>query len=803
LPRFWGELAQPRVEEAGTGSAVDPLLTLGAVPPYTASFYDATEKRNRAPRIDESLCTGCGKCWAVCPDAALCPVSIGVEALLNAAADRAAPVGGEQPDPAAGKLKRSHKQLAARVDTLLAKSSAQTLTAELVREAYGWLVEKMSVSDEERPAFDAAFESTLKGFAGLPLSVTETLFHGPHQNQKGSGELLVLSVDPRTCQACGGCSAICPEGAITMEKQAPDTVRRMREVHAAWETLPDTAGTSVARACEDPELGALPAILLSRHCQQAVTGSDGAEPGSGERLAARLTIAVVEYQMQRRLKAHLDGLGDLSERLRQKIRDVMAEAVSVENLGQLSEALRSSPNRPSNLGQVVSRLNDLGERTTLDVRVLEQLTEATERVEALREQLKSGANGDARARFGLVVAGESALSWAAAFPRNPFGAPVAVDPVGDGTELALGIARGMHTRRVDEARLLRRAELLIESPSDRAAKDRDLDALTFADLTPEEKLLCPPVLLLCPSRALSAEGIGGLGRILSSDFPVKAVVLDGCEPLSDGTEPTLGADVALTALSVRRAFVVSTSVACLQHLFDGVTGALGFAGPALVQLTAPSPRRHGFAQEATVARARLAVDARLRPLLQYDPGAEGVFGQRLSLQGNPALEDSWVADDEENRLTPADWAAGEGRFAGDITEPAEGQAGMPVAEWADLPAGERTGKTPTITVADDRTVVVGPALAGATLERKQNWVTLQELSGVVTPFTDEVREKLRQELSDEHRQELAALKAEYESKISEIEAEHAASTAAQLRDRLMQLVASGKASRAAQGKEEN
>ena len=88
--------------------------------------------------------------------------------------------------------------------------------------------------------------------------------------------------------------------------------------------------------------------------------------------------------------------------------------------------------------------------------------------------------------------------------------------------------------------------------------------------------------------------------------------------------------------------------------------ALSHDGPALVQVYAPSPSRDGFAPDDTVEQARLAVAARVLPLFRYDPAAEGVFGLRISLDGNPG-------DDE---LTVAEWLAGQGRFASHLDSPA-------------------------------------------------------------------------------------------------------------------------------------
>ena len=78
--------------------------------------------------------------------------------------------------------------------------------------------------------------------------------------------------------------------------------------------------------------------------------------------------------------------------------------------------------------------------------------------------------------------------------------------------------------------------------------------------------------------------------------------------------------------------------------------ALAHDGPALLHVYAPSPTRHGFPASATVDQARNAVASRALPLFRYDPRAEGVFGSRISLDGNPAPTEA-LAD-----ITLAEWA---------------------------------------------------------------------------------------------------------------------------------------------------
>jgi hypothetical protein len=252
------------------------------------------------------------------------------------------------------------------------------------------------------------------------------------------------------------------------------------------------------------------------------------------------------------------------------------------------------------------------------------------------------------------------------------------------------------------------------------------------------------------------QGFEALTRLLASDLPIKVILQDGRGRLAPGPEP------ALVAMAHRRAFVLAASPAHPAHLARGLADALSWPGPALVHLVAPSPRRHGFPADATLERARLAVEGRAHVLLRYDPGAEGVFGLRASLDGNPAPENAW------GEVDFATWAAGEGRFAEHFA-PVEDGDGLPVGEWLDLPEGERAGRVPVVEVGDRR-LAVGERVARAAAERLAVWSALREVSGGSSPFTEKIRAALTEELEAERSAELEAQKAEYEAQLAEARA---------------------------------
>jgi pyruvate-ferredoxin/flavodoxin oxidoreductase len=73
-------------------------------------------------------------------------------------------------------------------------------------------------------------------------------------------------------------------------------------------------------------------------------------------------------------------------------------------------------------------------------------------------------------------------------------------------------------------------------------------------------------------------------------------------------------------------------------------------------------------------------------------------------------------------------------------------------------------------------------------ERRQSWQTLQELAGLVTPFTDRVTQEVQEKLNTEHQAELDALKKDYEQRISDLEQNMAVDMSGRVRDQLINLM---------------
>lgn len=768
LPRFFGEIVQPGL--AGPDPTPDPLTAYGAVPAGAAALPSSGLRPGSIPKLNNEACTGCGQCWTACPDSAIGVTALSLEGLLTAASEIAKTEGKE-----ADALRRAHKHLAGRVAGKLAKAEAQLMPPEAIGSGWGWLAEQMSVAENERPAYEAALEATLGVVDKLEPVVTEALFHRAERAKKGSGELLVLAVDPRACQACGLCVAVCPEDALANVARDSEETKRHRERWSAWEGLPDTAGSSITAAEEALDTGVLGAVLLSRHCAQSQVGAGPDEPGSGERLAMRQVVAMVEAHGQRQLASTVQRLEEAKDSLQKRISDLLMESLAEADSNALTEALGGVLQGRVPLATLGDRLDKLGTSVTIDRRSVLRTTRLASGLAREAGRLSSGVDGLGRARFGVLVTRGAAADRLASFPRHRHFAPATVELGDDGVALAHGIAQGLVLHHIEFVRALRRVKAIAEAPTDISERLAAIDRLSWSEVTEEERAACPPLLLFGDEHALSGRGFGALTGLLASDLPIKVILLDGLGRLDDPTSS------ALVAMAHRKAFVLASSVAEPAHLGRGLRDALARGGTGFVHIHAPSPARHGFATDLTIEQARRAVHGRAHVLLRYDPGAEGVFGTRIDIDGNPAPDATW------GDCTLASWAVEESRFADRFEALKEDDpCGLPFADLLGLPAEQRVPQHGYVERGEARLRVV-PSLVRAAEERLATWKTLREIAGAESPFADRMRAALKQEVAAEQEKEVAAGRAELEAQIAELRSNYEREAVTRITDRLMTL----------------
>ena len=777
LPRFWDQTGVLYRDGHSDRLTADPYLATGTMPPLSATFNDTSGNRIKLPEFDPTLCTGCGKCWTHCPDSAIGVVASTPAALIDAGINRTG----------ADAVRQVSSKLASRIISSNRKAADVAPTfGELLNDAYAWLKDKMPLPEERKQAIEDGIADITAEFGALPVAITKPFFQDAEANKKDSAELLSIVINPDACKSCGLCVNNCEPEALLASEQDTAVLERARELWSVYSNTPDTASATLERVAENPDIGTMASILLSRYCQFALAGGDAAEAGSGEKMAVKLALAATEFHQQPVVQRFAKTLGEAGDSVTALINETLSGTLAVEDLDAVTEKLKRTSSPRIDLKDLAGDVGDTASGHSIDADYLLRLINLSNRITAAHHGLVEGKHGLGRARYGLAVAGGSAAAWAGAFPHNPFQAPVLVDMTGDAAQLAAGLIEGHLDETTELVRLLRLARLEIEQPDGADWQRRKLASLRWKDLDDDELALCPPLVLIGSDEMLAGQGLSQLIWLLNSDLPVKVLVLSALDfGLLEASTNNPRGNLGLLALAQRNAYVAQTSLADPVHLGESMLQALHYKGPALLQVYAPSPMRHGFASRHTLAQAELAVTSRALPMFRYDPMAKGVFGARMSLDSNP--------DDGDQVLTVADWALGQARFANHFERLAS-DAATPTAlhEWLQLDAKGRKGKTPFVAMTDgeeEQRFTVSSGLADAADGCLENWQTLRELAGIETPFTEQLEKEIRADVAAEHQADLDAQKQASDAEIREIRERTQAEIASTIRSRLLQLAA--------------
>jgi pyruvate-ferredoxin/flavodoxin oxidoreductase len=784
LPRFWNQVGvlyeQPN--QIAPTLSPDPYLAAGVVPPLSATLRGARDAATMLPRFVPEACTGCAKCWLECPDGAIAPAAYRPVALLEAGTGLAKKASG---GGGADALRPMISKLAPLVNQfLVANAESPTVAKPLFEQACGAALDSAPLPEDRKKAVIDGFAAALAALGDLPLARTESLFDSLETAGAGAGALLTIAIDPNACKGCGACVSACVDDALVAEEPTPERVAAAAATWGRWQQLPDTAGDTIDALRKPARLGDLAALMLSRHIAFTAAGADGAEPGSGAKIALRSVLAAAEFQLQRRLKEQVDQVAASRQRVAERVQSTLSKALPTGDLSELGRRLDSVSTSAADLGQ----LSAAGEG--VDVARTKRLVQVAQDLEALQERLAVGPFGLGRARLGLVMAPDSLTEGIAAFPYNPFQIPTVVDISGEAAALARGALEGQIRAVAADLAVVRRAELALESPTRAQLEEAELAQLGWSGLTDSERAVCPPLILVGGSGSFTDRA---LSRLLDADLPAVAVLLSG--GAGDGDEAHWSGRTALGALafglSNPNVFVLQSSIAFPDHLGRGLMRAFAHRGPVLIHLHAPSPAHHGFPTDAAVAQARLAVVSRTFPLFVFDPAADGVFGTHVSLDGNPDVAETWSRTEDGHAITPATWAATEGRFSGWFSSEGVAARGpKPVDEFLALDARGRSSATPVI-VGEHGTRAITPEAVNVCERRQREWRVLCELAGLVTPFTERIRQESAANVADAHATELAEQSVRHAGEVSGLRDAYRSEAARQIRDRLMSLAGYG------------
>ncbi len=781
--RFWEQVCH--VYKTGGDGIADPFAALSAIPAATSTIRDMTLVRREVPDFIASKCTGCGQCWTQCPDSAIPGVVNSVEEILDAAVRTAA--NGRSLERA----RQASKHVAREAQRLLRSGPFAGFPATL-KSAYETVAGKLAPEPQGRTELDKEFAVVAAAVAEFPLAKTAPFFDLPEGKEKGTGGLLSVTVNPEACKGCNICVAVCPDGALVTVKQTDGIVDGLRRNWKLWRNLPDTNDRYVNIASLEEGIGVLPSLLLKKENYLSMVGGDGACMGCGEKTGIHLVLSAVHALVLPRVREHVRKLDDLIARLDAKARQILA---SDADLGHLTPAsaqavdIRLDPAKK----QVVERIH----RTLRDLK-------------DLRWRYVEGPGGKGRAVTAFANATGCSSVWGSTYPYNPYPFPWVSHLFQDAPSLAIGLFEGHMRKMADGFIAVRRAELELEDRYDAKVHEPLFARFDWQQFTAEEFALCPPIFAVGGDGAMMDIGLQNLSRMLASGKPIRVVVLDTQAYSNTGGQASTGTytgqdsalapfgkehhgkeetrkELALLAIAHRNSYVLQSSQANASHLLAGVLRGLQVRRPSLFLLHCPCPPEHGLADQGATRAARLTLESRAFPLLRYDPDAGTTLAECLSLDGNPAPDDTWptydlayVDEAGAKRtltlpVTIGDWAASEGRFKKHFRPLAPDRAADAVRfdEYLGLRPEEREGKTPFLTVLGEKgrleRIEASPDVARLAEERLAFWSLLRQMAG--KELAPAVHESAKRDAEAELAKRVEQLEAEHQAKVAHLKAD--------------------------------
>ena len=789
LSRFHNQtvdLYRSSLEQQQTAS---PFHSIPAVPVATAGLQSFQEGA-LLPEFDAERCSGCGECFLHCPHSAIPPAVFSPETLLQTSAEVASVEGRSltQLVPALrglgqilGKGVRDHEE------------SIRSLE-KLLPEAFEKLLGQMKPEGEKREAVEAEFGTLLEILKDYPLSRTVHFFDKAEAEKRGSGELFSLHPDPQLCSGCGVCVEKCQEDALEMTDATPEYRESLQRNFRFWESLPDPAEATLKRVLEDKDYPSPAAVLLSRHYSMSLRGGCAEGQGLSEQGLLHLVTAVAESLCQPAFSTLTKEMASLREQLKQSLSKQLGEALPPSHYEALAKTLSEEEGSRLPFITLLQRVSGEQSSELVDLVSLRSKLELDKELHGLKWALEEGPAGVGRSRIGMMLAGNSTLKWSKNYPYFPFAFPTLLEENGKQLELALGLIEGQQRHHLDNIRLMRRAALEAKDNYRASRDDPVIASLGWEDLTEQEREAFPPMLVVLSHESLSQNGTETLRLLLTSKMPLKVVLFDSLpEHQADPFHAVsmLTGPVLETMLD-RQAFVLQSSLATPEHLYSGLVDGLRRPGPALFHLHAPLP---GEAPGK-------ALESHVFPALRFDPEICGTFGLLLDLSGNPdpsqqavvAEKNGEEEDLPEQNLSPgtfAEWAFQRDAYAVHFQEFQQETANpLELSEYLGLDADQQAARVPFISITLDgetKRYGLSEVMIQASFLIAEHWKLLLELNGTVTPFTEKLREQLKQELEEEHQNEIEELRRDYDQRMQQQEQEWLTQTRIKIRERLVEM----------------
>lgn len=776
----------------------DPFNSFSSIPPATANFINQTNNRKAIAQYDPMSCTGCGDCYVSCPHSALPPIAISIESLIKSGINMAVVKG-----ISIAKITPVINNISKNATKIIQDTPEKLIKAkDFLPEAFERLKTQMNLEGEKLNNLKNEFEAILNEIESFPVSINDAFFNNPELIEKGSGELFSLVVDPNACTGCGICADECREDALLIVEPNNDTLETTYNKFNKWEALPDTDSYTISKKLANKEYDSLSALLLSRNFYLTMTGGSTSEKGAPSKALAHLITAVTEFSVQKNSIKEIKEIDELIRALSTVIHNHLSEALPSDNFDDLGKVLSENESSKQTLDDIIHRLSEKNHAEIVDSKDLKRKVDLLKELKSLYWLLTEGPAGTGRARYGLAICHSDTLNWASEYPFNSLTSPTIIHWDGSVAGKVMGLFYGQLRFVLDHIKILRRAKLEVKNKYNSSIHNSEIASISWSDLDESEKSLVPPMLLITDKNEISKKGNNELSKLLSTDFPIKVIVIDDLVSAPDYYSGTY-LDQILPNIALKNAFLMMGSLADKSHFYDGLQEGLNYNGPGLFYMHAPDHFKHSYKSWEWHKLSSVAMKSRAFPIIKFNPSNKSKFiTSSFDFGGNRQLNDNWITDDikyfendEEKILvypfTFADWLFTLNSWAAHFNPISFDESStINVAEYLNLDLKEKKSKTPIIIKNTDDGLnyySVSDEVILRTEKSLTTWNTLKELGGVLIEYPDKLKMQVEEELNSEHDNALAKANQDYEAKLKEQESKQVEKIRLKLRDRLVAL----------------
>ncbi len=794
IHRFWEQTGAFYLGGKPNDGLADVFSAMSLIPANTGVYRDMTQIRFEHPVWIPENCTACSDCFVTCPDSAIPGLACSVSDAFETTIKRVEKSGHE-----AKHLRRAvrtvEKKLRASVN------GSQTNAVDVGPLLTTAITETVNESPEnDRGEVKEEFGRFREAMGEFKFALTKPYYDQKEKDQKGSGGLYAITVNPYTCKGCMLCVDVCKDDALRIVEQTPESVEALRRGWDYWMDLPTTPPEYIRIDDIDEKIGALETLLMDKTAFQSMVCGDGSCTGCGEKSVLHIFTATVTTLMQRRVKKHVEYVNSLIEKLEKHIRTKLAATVDIGDAERIQKVIEAHRQGDLKLAELAQELDQGRAGTPIDQEWLSWVTDLLKRLKDLKWNYEVGTTQTGRASLGFTNATGCTSVYGSTYPYNPYPFPWTNHLFQDAPSLALGIFEGHMVKMSEGFKSIRMAEAELEGQESYDKIRESLVNFNWSKFSDEEFLLCPPVVAVGGDGAMYDIGFQNVSRALMAGRPVKIMILDtqvysntGGQACTSGFigqvsdmapygpawkgKTETRKEISLIGAAHRTAFIHQANLSNYTHMIEGFIDGLNARRPALFNVYSVCQPEHAVADDASFARSKMALESRAYPILTFDPTAGTSWEDCISLEGNPAMDDDWpeyaleYLDEDGNKqkmevpMTFADFAVGEGRFRKHfrVAPPDTWNENMvPLAEFIDLSEEDREEQYPYIWAVNRKNrlirVLVSAEMVRSTEERRAFWRTLKAVAGLMKKVDpNQIAQQVRAETAQKLAQGLMAM----------------------------------------------